>query len=348
MTVVKVIIPMAGLGKRLKGLTLHRPKALVRLADRRLLDHVLDAFTELAKTYALEYIFITGPHGDQIKEHMQAEHPEKKVTYFHQSQLLGQSHAVFLAKDAISGPLLLTFCDTINQVDLSSCLEEPVDGIAVVQEVDDPRRHGVAVTDADQLVTRLIEKPQSLEHRAALTGFYFFREGKDLIRAIELQLQQGKSLNNEYYLADAINILISNGKRIRTVRTLQWLDAGTPEALIATNEYLLQQRGARSGNGNTSHSILIPPVYVHEDSRVENSVIGPNVTIGENCCIANSVLKNTIIDDDSTVVGAVLTNSLVGRHCSVIGQPMQAILADHTKAEIDSAKNGPVSSNEQS
>lgn len=334
MTVVKVIIPMAGLGKRLKGLTQHRPKALVRLADRRLLDHVLDAFKELAKIYTLEYVFITGSSGDQIKEHMNAEHPEKKVTYFHQSQLLGQSHAVLLAKDAISGPILLTFCDTINQIDVSSCLQEPVDGIAAVQEVDDPRRHGVAVTDADQLVTRLIEKPQSLEHRAALTGLYYFREGKDLIRAIELQLQQGTSLNHEYYLADAVNILVSNGKRIRTQRSSQWLDAGTPEALITTNEYLLQQAGPQGGSGNTLHSVFLQPVYVHESSRVENSVIGPNVTIGKNCSIRGSILRNTIVDDDSTVVDAALTNSLLGKHCSVVGEAMQSVLADYSKAEV--------------
>lgn len=341
---MKIIIPMAGRGSRLVQLTQHKPKALVRLADKRLLDHVLGTFQVLEKTYTLEYIFIIGYLGEQIREYMQETHPDKNVTYYVQEQLLGQSHAVYLAKEAISGPILLTYCDTIIETDLSYLPLETMDGVASVLDVDDPRSHGVAVVGSDNLITKLIEKPQTMEHKSVLTGLYYFADGQELIKAIEIQIQRDASLNNEYYLADAINILVENGMRIRTEGVSQWLDAGTPETIIETNAYLLQHRSESDNESMAgSSNIFIHPVHVHESSRVENSIIGPNVSIGKNCSISGSILKNTIVDDDSNVTEATLVDSLIGKGCSVSGNPTQALAADHDDVRIYSAvseKNG--------
>jgi len=332
---MKIIIPMAGRGSRLVQLTQHKPKALVRLADKRLLDHVLGTFQVLEKTYTLEYIFIIGYLGEQIREYMQETHPDKNVTYYVQEQLLGQSHAVYLAKEAISGPILLTYCDTIIETDLSYLPLETMDGVASVLDVDDPRSHGVAVVGSDNLITKLIEKPQTMEHKSVLTGLYYFADGQELIKAIETQIQRDASLNNEYYLADAINILVENGMRIRTEGVSQWLDAGTPETIIETNAYLLQHRSESDNESMAgSSNILIHPVHVHESSRVENSIIGPNVSIGKNCSISGSILKNTIVDDDSSITEATLVDSLIGKGCSVSGNPTQALAADHDDVRI--------------
>ena len=335
---MKIIIPMAGRGSRLVQLTQHKPKALVRLADKRLLDHVLGTFQVLEKTYTLEYIFIIGYLGEQIREYMQETHPDKNVTYFVQEQLLGQSHAVYLAKEAISGPILLTYCDTIIETDLSYLPLETMDGVASVLDVDDPRSHGVAVVGPDNLITKLIEKPPTMEHKSVLTGLYYFADGQELIKAIETQIQRDTSLNNEYYLADAINILVENGMRIRTEGVSQWLDAGTPETIIETNAYLLQHRSESHNESMAgSSNVLIHPVHIHESSRVENSIIGPNVSIGKNCSISGSILKNTIVDDDSNVTGVMLENTLIGKGCSVSGNPTQALAADHEDVKIYSA-----------
>lgn len=335
MTEMKIIIPMAGRGKRLAQLTQHKPKALVRLADKRLLDHVLNIFQVLEKKYTLEYIFIVGYRGEQVKEYMRDAHPDKNVTYFEQEQLLGQSHAVHLAKDSISGPTLLTYCDTINEIDFSFLSLEMIDGMASVRDVEDPRRHGIAVVDADNLLTRLVEKPKTMEHKLALTGLYYFSEGKELIKAIETQIRRGASLNNEFYLADAINILVEDGMRIKAEKVLQWLDAGTPEAIFETNAYLLQHHDKSPNEVVTRQSnIFISPCYIHESSRVENSIIGPNATIGENCSVNGSILKNTIVDDDSSIKETVLVNSLIGRGCSVTGKSGQVIVADYDEIKI--------------
>jgi len=253
-----------------------------------------------------------------------------------QEQLIGQSHAVYLAKDSISGPVLLTYCDTINEIDFSFLPTETMDSVAAVHEVEDPRRHGIAVVGEDNLITKLVEKPKTMENRSALTGLYFFSEGKELLRAIETQIQRGTSLNNEYYLADAINILVENGMRIRTENALQWLDAGTPEALIETNASLLQRHfGSQNATSVEKSNVLVPPVFIHESSCIENSIIGPNVSIGENCSIRNSILKNSIVDDDSNINELVLINSLIGKGCSITGESKQLIATDHEEKKIE-------------
>jgi glucose-1-phosphate thymidylyltransferase len=332
---MKIIIPMAGIGKRLSPLTQHKPKALVRLADKRLLDHVLSTFEELEKNYTLEYVFIIGYLGEQIKEHMKAAHPEKTVSYFVQEELKGQSHAVLLAKDIISGPILLTYCDTINKIDFSFLESNGIEGVASVLDVDDPSRHGIAVTGPDGFVTRLVEKPKTLEYKSALTGLYYFSEGEDLVKAIEAQIQKGRSLNKEYYLADALNILVENGMRIKSERALQWLDAGTPDDMLETNALLLNsQPASRNQEEIGKSSLLVPPVYIHESANVENCIIGPNVAIGKNCFIGGSILKNTIVDDDSIVTNASLENSLIGRGCSVTGSSAQIMVADYEEKRL--------------
>jgi glucose-1-phosphate thymidylyltransferase len=346
MTEIKIIIPMAGVGKRFGELTLRRPKALVRVADRRLLDHVLNTFRGLEETYSLRYVFIVGYLGEQIREYAKRTYPEKNITFYVQEDLRGQSHAVHLARDEISGPVFLTYCDTMNQTDFSFLPLEAADAIASVQEVDDPERFGVAVVGADNLITRLVEKPGTREHKLALTGLYYLSEGRDLIKAIETQIRRGATVNNEYYLADAINILIDSGMRIRAQQVSRWLDAGTPEALLETNACLLRDhREHRTRMDVDQSSVLIDPVYIHESSRVENSVIGPNVSIGENCSIAGSIIRNTIVDDGSTVNDATLLDSLIGKGCSVSGNPMRAIVGDHSEVRLDFLQHTPVRGN---
>jgi len=327
---MKIIIPMAGFGKRLLPLTRHKPKALVRIANKRLLGHVLDTFQVLEDTHSLEYIFIIGYLGEQIKEYMQENHPDKNVTYYVQEQMKGQSHAVYLARDVISGPVLLTYCDTINEIDLSFLSTETMDGVVSVLEVDDPRSHGVAIVSSNNLIMRLVEKPKTMEHKSVLTGLYYFSNGTALIKAIETQIQRDRSLNNEYYLADAINILVEDGMQIRTEKVSRWLDAGTPESILITNAYLLQHRPeVHSKYKERKSNVLIHPAYIHKSAQVENSIIGPNVSIGKNCSITGSILKDSIVDDDSNISDTVLMNSLIGRGCTVRGTPLQSITADY-------------------
>ena len=320
---------MAGRGKRLEPLTLQRPKALLRLADMCLLDHVLSTFEPLAASHSLEYIFIVGHLGEQIRAHMQAVHPAKKVTWFVQEKLLGQSCAVHIAREAVYGPILLTFCDTVNLIDLSFLPPRDAAAAATVWPVENPERFGVAALGSGDIITRLIEKPKTREHNSALTGIYYFSEGRDLIRSIETQLASGATLNNEYYLADAINILIQQGMRIRAVQAAGWLDAGTPGDLLQTNARLLQLQPDFNGLSKDDPSnILMPPIYIDASAEVSNSHIGPNVAVGKRCIIRDSTLSSCIVDDDTVITDSILENSLIGRGCSIKGFSGHLLLGD--------------------
>jgi len=320
---------MAGAGKRLAPLTHHQPKPLIRLADKRLLDYVLNSFENLEKTLTVEYIFIIGHLGDQIIEYMRETYPHKRITYYTQKQLMGQSHAVYLAQESIAGPMFLTYCDTLNKIDFSFLSLENVDGVASIQEVEDPSRFGVAVVDRENLITKLVEKPKTNEHKSALTGVYYFSEGKTLIHAIETQIKRAVTLNQEYYLADAINILVEQGLQIRAEKTLEWLDAGTAEAMLETNASILQHNSITQRENVTRRSnVLIEPGYIHESSFVRNSILGPNVAIGQNCTIHGSIIKNTIVDDDSQIFDSILTNSLIGKRCSLRGRIVASTIVD--------------------
>ena len=332
---LKIIIPMAGRGKRLAPLTLRRPKPLLRLADKRLVDHVIDVFQTLRTLYELKYIFIVGHLGEQIRSHMEKFHPNLSVSYYEQTQLIGQSPAVQLARDEIYGPTLLTYCDTLNITDFSFLNYQDLEGVAGVREVVDPRRFGVVVTGANRQVSRLIEKPKTSEHRLALSGLYYFTEGKDLITAIAAQMERSDRLNNEYYLADAINIMIESGARIRAEPVLQWLDAGTVDSMIETNGYLLQNRQSVSSTVSKDRSnIMIEPFYIHESARVSNSVIGPNVAIGNNCQISESRIENSIVDDNSNITTATLINSLIGQDCNIRNGVKQPVMAEHDQIKV--------------
>ena len=332
----KVIIPMAGFGKRLRPHTWSRPKQLLGLAGKAVIEHVLDTFKTLPDDVQVEFVFIVGYLGDKIKEFMIEEYPDLKVDFVVQEEMKGQSHAIYLARDYVDGPMIMVFADTLIETDLSFLDQEESDIVAWVKPVPDPRRFGVAELGDNQLVTRLIEKPKAMDNNLALVGFYYFKDGQDLIRAIEKQIEEQVQLKGEFFLADAINIMLeehSCNMRIQKVNV--WLDAGTFEAMLSTNRYLLDH-----GHDNTEKAAkrmgvkIIPPVYIHSEAEVESSVIGPHTTIEAGCKIIGSVIQNSIIEKGSQVVDANLNASMIGQNTTLRGGSQSLNIGDNTEIEI--------------
>ncbi len=318
---IKVVIPMAGYGTRLRPHTWSRPKQLLGLAGKAVIEHVLDTFNSLSEEIEIEYVFIVGYLGDKIQEFMAQEHPETTVHFVVQDEMKGQSHAIYLAKDHINGPMIMVFADTLIETDLGFLEEEKSDIVAWVKPVRDPRRFGVAEVGKDELVTRLIEKPKAMDNNLALVGFYYFKKGQDLITAIEKQMEQRVQLKGEFFLADAINIMLESGKnKMRTEKVHVWLDAGTFDAMLSTNRYLLEH-----GHDNTEKAAqrigvhIIPPVYIHPEAEVESSVLGPNTTVEAGCKILGCVIRNSIIEKGSQVEDVLLNGSLIGQNTTVKG-----------------------------
>ena len=330
---LKIVIPMAGLGSRLRPHTWSRPKALLNLAGKTVLDYVLDLFKTLPEPENVELILIVGYLGDQIKQYMDIHYPQVHTHYVWQNEMRGQSHAIYLGKEYLHGPMIMAFADTLIETSFAFLKHETCDGVAWVKPVPDPRRFGVAVVNDQNRVTQLIEKPSSMENNLAVVGFYYFNDSEALISAIGEQIERGITLKNEFFLADAINILLERGITMRTEVVNTWLDAGTHEAMLETNAYLLDHGRDNSHELKPSPGIsIIPPVYIHPEANIEGSVIGPYATISAGCNIQNSIVRNSILEDNAFVKDANIAESMLGREAQVIGQPVRANLGDQSWA----------------
>ncbi len=317
---LKIVIPMAGWGTRMRPHTWSKPKPLVSVAGKASLDHLLESFESLPESFNTEYIFIVGPYlGEtQIPAYIAARYPQITARYILQAEMKGQSHAIYLTKKHLQGPLIMVFSDTLIETDFSFLSTEKADLIAWVKPVPDPRRFGVAVTNSEGKITQLIEKPSSKENDLALVGCYYFRQGEALIAAIEEQFQRNLRLKNEYFLADAINIMLEKGLNARTETVGYWLDTGTIEATLKTNARLLEIKGGAKPSKSTGTTVT-PPVAVHPSAKIKNAHIGPNVSIGANCEISDSKISNSIIEAETKIRASVLTQSLIGKQARVEG-----------------------------
>jgi glucose-1-phosphate thymidylyltransferase len=332
---LKIVIPMAGLGTRLRPITWSRPKQLVTLAGKTVLGHVLSTFETLPNPENVEYIFIVGYLGEKIEAYMQEHHPHLNVRYIIQEEMRGQSHAIYLAREHLQGPMLMVFADTLIETDLAFLDEESADIVAWVKPVPDPRRFGVTEIGADGLVTRLIEKPKDMHNNLAVVGFYYFKSSEDLVTAIETQMEQNTQLKGEFFLADAVNIMLERGARMRTQRVDVWLDAGTRDAVLESNHYLLENGRDNSTTVDCKDGItLIPPVYIHPSAQIKSSVIGPYTSIGANCVVENCLIQDSIIESGAKVSNILLDNSLLGQKALVTGSPNRLNVGDNSAIEF--------------
>jgi glucose-1-phosphate thymidylyltransferase len=331
---LKILVPMAGLGTRLRPHTWSKPKPLINVAGKAVLGHVLDMFAEMPHPENVEYIFIVGYLGEQIEKYIQDNYPHLKTHYVEQEEMRGQSHAVYLAKQYLGGPTVLVFVDTLIETDLSFLEYEPLDGVACVKAVEDPRRFGVTVLNQDGFVEKLIEKPKDMQNNLAMVGFYYFKRSEDLLEAIEEQMRRNIQLKNEFFLADAINIMLEKGMKMRTQPVDVWLDAGTLEAVLETNRYLLDHSRDNSQEAARPGVLINPPVYIHPTADVVNSVIGPYVSLGAGCRVESSILRDSIISEGAQVVDMILEKSLIGQKSCIQSQPRNINAGDQTEVML--------------
>ena len=316
---MKIVIPLAGYGTRLRPHTWSKPKPLVNVAGKPVLGHVLDMFKDLPKID--EVIFVVGYLGEQVEAYVSNAYPDLKSRFVVQEEMLGQSHAIWLAREGLSGPMIMTFVDTLIETDLSRLAKEPSQSIAWVKEVEDPRRFGVVVLGAEGKVERLIEKPSDMSNNLAVVGTYYFHKAEDLIGAIETQMEQGAQLKGEWYLADAINLMLDRGLEMQVETVKVWKDAGKPEDLLETNRYLLEHGRDNSAKASKREGVVIvPPVFVDPTAQIEHSIIGPHVTLGAECVVKRSMLENSIVEAGSHITDSNLSGSLIGRDAHVAGR----------------------------
>jgi len=317
----KVVIPMAGWGTRMRPHTYSKPKPLVSVAGKTSLEHVLDMFDTLPEGVDTEFVFIVGPFlGElQVPAYIKEKYPQMNAHFVVQNEMKGQSHALLLAREYLHGPMLVVFSDTLIETDFSFLSSEAADSVAWVMPVPDPRRFGVAEVGDDGLVKRFIEKPQSMENNLVVIGCYYFKEGKELVAAIEEQIERNITLKNEFFLTDAVSVMIQHGAKVRVHEINTWLDTGTIDETLETNKKLLDKLGSNYPELDVSVKI-VDPVAIGAGTKITNSTIGPYASIGVNCRISNSSISASIIEEGCEINDSTLENSLIGRQARVRGR----------------------------
>lgn len=233
--------------------------------------------------------------------------------------------------------MAVAFGDGIFDTDYKNLANPEADAVLLVQEVEDPRRFGVAVLDEEGYVTTLIEKSQTMEHRMGIAGVMWFRSGRMLYEAIDTIIRQNRQTLGEYFMVDAYQVMLEKGARFRTMNLSLWADAGTPQSLLETNAVLLSRGRDTPGaveRGIWEGFVVIPPVYLHPAASIESAVIGPYVSVEASVKISNAVIRYSIIDAGAQLENCMLENSLIGENAQVCGRVNSIFVGDNSIVRV--------------
>ncbi len=331
---MKAVILLAGLGTRLRPHTYSKPKPLVPVAGKPVLGHILDSLDGLQID---ETIFIVGYLGEQIEKYVVEHYPQMRARYVEQNEMKGQAHAIRLAKDFIDQEVLIIFGDTIWETDFERLARVQGDGLIYTKEVPDPRRFGVALLK-DGFVTKFVEKPATPVSRLAVVGVYYFRNWRRLLNALDALIERNIQTKGEYFLADAVQLMIENGAQLEAETIPVWEDCGTVPAILQTNRYLLTKQGSHARD--LPGSVILSPVYISDNARIVNSIIGPNVSISEDATVENSIVRDSIISEGAHIETRVLEGSLIGKDALVRGTYQRLNVGDSSEIDTVAGANG--------
>jgi glucose-1-phosphate thymidylyltransferase len=314
---VKVVIPLAGKGTRLRPHTYTTPKPLVHVGGRPVMSYILDDLRELGVE---EAVFIVGYMRDHIEAYMADAYPDLTVHYVEQEVQDGTAGAVKLAEPFIDEDLLIIFVDTLFDADLSlaKSLPEGDAGVIWAKEVEDYQRFGVIVTDDDGYMEKIIEKPSEPISKLANIGLYYIRDWELLFEGIDDTLKGELGPGGEYYLTDAFQYMIDHGSRIRTAEVAGWYDCGKPETLIATNRHLVETTRGRRPDAPATVT-LNDPLRVEDGVTLEQATLGPNVTAESGATVRNATLTDCIVGADAVIEDCELHDSVIGDRAVVRG-----------------------------
>lgn len=327
---MKLIVPMAGRGTRLRPHTHVTPKPLLPVVGRTMVERIVETFAGVMPRGFEEAVFILGPDfGDDVRRSLTAisERFGMAAHFTVQDRALGTGHAVLQAAEWLDGECVVVFADTLFGMDGTPDLD--ADAVIWVKEVDDPRRFGVVVKEADR-ITAFVEKPQEPISNEAIIGIYYVRDGAALRRALQhLMDHDVTGVGGEYQLTDALDRMLNEGQVFKTATVTEWLDCGTIPALMETTALVLDKAGEGRNEGTVENSTLIEPVFIGPGARVENAVVGPYAAVHGGAVVRGSVVRNTIVFDGATIEDAALDHSLVGQHAEVRGFAGTLNVGDH-------------------
>lgn len=330
---MKAIIPVAGAGTKLRPLTYTQPKALIPIAGKTILAVIIDQLLEAGVD---DFVFVIGYLGEKIQRYITGNYPNLKYTLVTQNDRRGSGHAIWLTREAVgTDELLIVLGDTICDYNVRELIQSNQSMIGV-RKVDDPRSFGVAEMDENDTVLRVVEKPLIPRSNMAMVGVYYVKETDKLFEALEAHIQARLDEQGEYHLTQALQHMIENGIRFKAFRVANWFDCGKKETLLATNAILLREMNESSNNRINAGegTVIIPPVHIADGCNIKNSIIGPNVTIGEHTNVDASIIRDSIIGSYAELKEVVLHSSIIGSDAFVRGMSQSLNIGDNTEIDL--------------
>jgi glucose-1-phosphate thymidylyltransferase len=329
---MKAIIPVAGAGTKLRPHTYSQPKALIPLAGKTVLSIIVD---QLYGAGIKEFIFIVGYFGDKIQDYIRQRYPSITAHFVHQTDRQGIGHAVRLTRTIVAGEeIFVALGDTICEYDVHEVINSPYSMLAV-KKVDDPRDFGVAEIGEDEIIEHVVEKPHIPKSNMALVGLYKIKESDLMFQCLETNIRQGVRSHGEYSITDALDCMIKGGVKFRAFKVENWFDCGRKETLLESNATLLKKFGGKIEDGlHFENTVIIQPVSIAAGCNIKNSIIGPNVAVGENTTIDYSIIKNSIIGAYSNLFDIVLDASLIGSDTEIKGETRMLNIGDNTDIDL--------------
>jgi glucose-1-phosphate thymidylyltransferase len=334
---MKIIIPMAGMGKRMRPHTLTVPKPLVPIVGKPIVNRLVEDIAKVCGEQITEVAFIIGDFGKEVEARLIkiAESIGAKGTIYYQREALGTAHAIQCAKDSLSGKVVVAFADTLFKADFK--LDTSKEGIIWVQKVEDPRPFGVVQLNDKNEITNFVEKPETFVSDLAIIGIYYFSDGDRLKKEIQFVIDNEIKDKGEYQLTSALENMRQAGVKFFPGRVTDWLDCGNKDSTVDTNarylEYVKDQP-LIAKSAVLENCTIIPPVYVGEKAHIKNSVVGPHVSIGDNTRVENSVITRTIVQTEAHILNARVHNSMVGNHAHVHGSEIDLSVGDYNVIKL--------------
>lgn len=329
---MKAIIPVAGAGTKLRPHTFTQPKALIPLAGKTVLSIIVD---QLAEAGITEYIFIIGYLGDKIRDYVKENYPHLTCHFVFQNERQGLGHAIYLTKDIVGDDeVFIALGDTICEFDIKEVIYNN-ESVLGVKKVDDPRNFGVAEMGENGAIIKVVEKPQIPKSNMALVGLYKIKDTVFLFSCLENMIKEGVQTKNEYNLTDALECMIRNGVQFKSFKVQNWFDCGRIDTLLESNAILMKKMGGKISSDHVFENVIIvPPVSIARNCEINNSIIGPNVAIGEGAKITYSIVRDSIIGAFANLYDVVLHDSLIGSDTEIKGETRSLNIGDNTQIDL--------------
>ena len=328
---------MAGRGTRLRPFTLSRPKPLLEIIDKPIVEHLIDQITSTLSSEIEEIVYILGEEAyfdstvvDSLTLISKKYNAKTKV--YRQLDKLGTGHAIMCAEESLSGPAIIAYADTMIQGKIEIDLK--ADGMIWVKKVEDPSSYGVVNLDEEHNIKELIEKPKDFVSDLAVVGIYYFKESSFLRDELKSHLNEKLESGREYLLNYGIEKMIEKNKIFKSQEIETWMDCGTPQLLLESAKIIMKSKEKYSNENNFSREgkvIINHPVFIGKNVSLKNSTVGPNVSIGNNCVITDSKIQSSIVYNDSNISNANINNSILGSNCNYDGSNKEIFLGDYSQ-----------------